>query len=275
MDLGLSGRVAIVTGTSRGIGNACAAELAAEGAHVVAVSRDAVRNADACVTLMAQAKGRVIGGRVIGAPADLNDPAAVQAVFDRTMTEFGRLDILVNCAAVIGRGDFFSFDDVKWAKLFDDKLNGAAHCIRLAAPLMRQRRWGRIINVLGGAARQPQPAAVSVGLNNAAILNLIKALAGDLARDNVLINAVIPSVIHSVRLDDTIRTEAVRTGKSDAEMRAQRVSRIPLERLGVGREDADVGAFLASAQTKPAPGGARHVDGVAAGVILERENLVA
>jgi len=58
--------------------------------------------------------------------------------------------------------------DVKWAKLFDDKLNGTARCIRLAAPLMRQRRWGRIINVLGGAARQPQPAAVSVGLNNAA-----------------------------------------------------------------------------------------------------------
>ncbi len=110
MDLGLSGRVAIVTGASRGIGNACAAELAAEGAHVVAVSRDPVLNAVACVTLMAQANGRVIG-----APADLNDPVAAHAVFDRTITEFGRLDILVNCAAVVGRGDFFSFDDVKWA----------------------------------------------------------------------------------------------------------------------------------------------------------------
>src|SRR5262245_27677169 len=152
MDLGLSGRVAIVTGASRGIGNACATELAAEGAHVVAVSRDAVSNATASITLVAQAKGRVLGG-----PADLNHPGAVRAVFDRTLTEFGRLDILVNCAAVIGRGDFFSFDDVKWARLFDDKLNVTAHCIRLATPLMRQRRWGRIVNVLGGAARQPQP----------------------------------------------------------------------------------------------------------------------
>ena len=138
------------------------------------------------------------------------------------MAEFGRLDILVNCAAVIGRGDFFSLDEAKWAQLFDDKLDGTARCIRLAVPLMRQRKWGRIVNVLGGAARQPQPAAVSVGLNNAAILNLIKAIAGDLAKDNILINAVIPSVIHSERLDETIRAEAARTGKSEAEMRAQR-----------------------------------------------------
>jgi 3-oxoacyl-[acyl-carrier protein] reductase len=262
MDLGLSGRVAIVTGASRGIGKACAAELAAEGAHVVAVSQDAARNAAACEVLMAQSKGRIVG-----APADLNDPVAAHAVFDRTMVEFGRLDILVNCAAVIGRGDFFSFDDVKWEKMFDDKLNGTARCIRLAAPLMRQRKWGRIINVLGGAARQPQPAAVSVGLNNAAILNLIKALAGDLARDNVLINAAIPSVIQSERLDDTIRAEAARTGKSEAEMRAQRVGRVPLGRMGEGREVGAVVAFLASERASFVTGCAWNVDGGAAAVI--------
>jgi 3-oxoacyl-[acyl-carrier protein] reductase len=262
MDLGLSGRVAIVTGASRGIGKACAAELAAEGAHVVAVSEDAARNAAACAELAAHAKGRVVG-----APADLNDAAAVRAMFDRTVAEFGRLDILVNCAAVIGRGDLFSLDEAKWAKMFDDKLNGTARCIRLAAPLMRQRKWGRIVNVLGGAARQPQPAAVAVGLNNAAILNLIKAVANDLAKDNVLINAVIPSVIHSERLDETIRAEAARTGKSEAEMRQQRLGRIPLGRMGEGREVGAVVAFLASERASFVTGCAWPVDGGAAAVI--------
>jgi NAD(P)-dependent dehydrogenase (short-subunit alcohol dehydrogenase family) len=220
MDLGLSGRVAIVTGASRGIGKACAAELAAEGAHVVLVSRNVARNSAACEELTPQAKGRIVG-----AVADLNDAVATHAAFSRALDDFGRIDILINCAAVIGRGDFFSFGEVAWSKAFDDKLNGTARCIRLAERPMRARKWGRIINVLGGAARQPQPAAVSVGLNNAAILNLTKAIAGDLARDNILINAVIPSVISSERLDETIRAEAARTGKSETEVRGERVAR--------------------------------------------------
>ena len=259
MDLGLAGRVAIVTGASRGIGKACAAELAAEGAAVVLLSRDGARNAAACAELASQAKDRVVG-----APADLNDEPAVRAVFARTMAEFGRLDILVNCAAVIGRGDFFALDEAKWARMFGDKLDGTARCLRLAVPLSK---WGRIVNVLGGAARQPQPAAVSVGLNNAAILNLIKAVAGDLARDNILINAVIPSVIHSERLDETIRTDAARTGKPEAEMRAARVARIPLGRMGESREVVAVVAFLASERASFVTGSAWAVDGGAAAVI--------
>jgi NAD(P)-dependent dehydrogenase (short-subunit alcohol dehydrogenase family) len=183
------------------------------------------------------------------------------------MAEFSRLDILVNCGAVIGRGDFFSLDEAKWARLFEDKLDGTARCLRHAVPLMRARKWGRIVNVLGGAARKPQPAAVSVGLNNAAILNLIKAVAADLAKDGILINAVIPSVVHSERLDETIRAEAARSGKSEAQARAARVSRIPLGRMGEGREVGAVVAFLASERASFVTGSAWSVDGGAAAVI--------
>jgi NAD(P)-dependent dehydrogenase (short-subunit alcohol dehydrogenase family) len=171
------------------------------------------------------------------------------------------------CCARRGRGDFFSLDEAKWARVFEDKLDGTARCIRLAVPLMRSRKWGRIVNVLGGAARQPQPAAVSVGLNNAAILNLIKAIAGDLAKDGILINAVIPSVVHSERLDETIRAEAARSGKTEAEARAARVARIPLGRMGEGREVGAVVAFLASERASFVTGSAWAVDGGAAAVI--------
>jgi len=121
--------------------------------------------------------------------------------------------------------------------------------------------------VLGGAARQPQAAAVSVGLNNAALLNLTKAVAGDLAKDNILINAVIPSVIQSERLDETIRAEAARLYKSEAEVRAQRIARIPLGRMGEGREVGAVVAFLASERASFVTGCAWNVDGGAAAVI--------
>jgi 3-oxoacyl-[acyl-carrier protein] reductase len=108
---------------------------------------------------------------------------------------------------------------------------------------------------------------VSVGLNNAAILNLIKAVAGDLAKDDILINAVIPSVIHSERLDETIRADAARTGKPEAETRAARVARIPLGRMGEGREVGAVVAFLASERASFVTGSAWAVDGGAAAVI--------
>src|SRR5262249_43650595 len=139
--------------------------------------------------------------RVLGIPADLRDDAAVGAMGARTLETFGQLDILVNNAAMVGSGDFFKLTDEQWRAMFEHKLNGTARCIRHVLPAMCARRWGRIINVTGGAARQPQAGAISVGLNNAAVLNLTKAIASEVAKDNVLVNAVIPSVIHTERLD--------------------------------------------------------------------------
>src|SRR6266404_5004767 len=161
MNLGLTGRVAIVTGASRGIGRACAAELLAEGAHVVVASLDSKRNAAAC---------RELSGR----------PGRV-------------LDILVNNAALVSPGDLYTLSDEQWGRNFEKKLNGFARCMRHAIPPMRARQWGRLINITGLAGRQPQPNAVATGMNNAAILNLTKAMANDLARDGILLNAVVPT----------------------------------------------------------------------------------
>jgi NAD(P)-dependent dehydrogenase (short-subunit alcohol dehydrogenase family) len=256
MDLGLSGRVAIITGASRGIGKACAAALAAEGAHVVLASLDPKRNAEACATIKPQ-----MNARVVGLPTDITKDDAVRALFDRTMKEFGRLDILVNNAAFVGSGDFFTLDDDKMAKAFEHKLNGTVRCSRYAVPHMRARKWGRIINVAGGAAWHPQLGAITVGLNNAAMLNLTIALANDLGKDGILVNAVVPSSIRTERHDENIRNAVTKTGKTEAEVLAPRVNRIPVGRMGTSEEVADVVAFLGSERASFVNGSAWAVDG--------------
>jgi NAD(P)-dependent dehydrogenase (short-subunit alcohol dehydrogenase family) len=256
MDLGLSGRVAVITGGSRGIGRACAAALAAEGAHVVVASLDPARNAQACESITAKAKGRVLG-----IPTDLVQDSAVRALFERTLAEFGRLDILVNNAAVVGAGDFASLNEEKLAHAFEHKLNGAVRCTRYAVPPMRARKWGRIINVAGGAAWHPQLGAITVGLNNAAMLNLTMALANDLAKDGILVNAVVPSSIRTERHDDNIRQAMQKSGKSEAEVLAPRITRIPLGRMGTSEEVGAVVAFLVSERASFVTGSTWAVDG--------------
>ena len=261
MNLGLTDSVAIVTGASRGIGRACAAELLAEGAHVVVASLDPGRNAEACRKLA----GR--GGRVLGVPFDIASDDAVRLMVERTLAEFGRLDILVNNAALVSPGDLYTLSEAEWGRSFDKKLNGFARCMRHAIPPMRARKWGRIVNVAGGAGRQPQPNAVATGMNNAAILNLTKAMAGDLAKDGILLNAVVPSSTLTERLAETIRRTAAQTGKSEAEVLKERGARFPLGRLAAPEEVAAVVAFLCSERASYVLGCAWQVDGGAMAAI--------
>ena len=254
MDLGLKDRVAIVTGGSRGIGKACAKELLAEGARVVIVSKDAAVNAAAV---------RALGtpDRVLGVPADLTDDAAIAAMVARTIEKFTRIDILVNAAATVIPQDFFKMCDGELAGLLEQKFNPAARAIRHVVPHMRQRKWGRIVNISGLAGRQPHYPVVPAALNNSAMLNLTKALAAELARDNILVNAVVPYIIDTERQDDTMREWAHTTGQTEAEVRKQRVSRLPVGRMGRPEEVSAVVAFMASERASYVVGTAWYVDG--------------
>jgi len=266
MDLGLSGRVAIVTGASRGIGHACAAELAAEGAHVVAASKDAARNAETAEKLARGANGRT-PGRVIGIVADIESDASIRALVEATIAEFGRLDILVNNAALVSPGDLYTLSEVEWGRIFEKKLNGFARCMKYAIPPMRAQKWGRIVNVTGTAGRQPQPGAVATGMNNAAILNLTKAMANDLARDGILLNAVVPPATLTERRREIVRKEAAARGKPEDEVLKEAAKNFPLGRWAYPAEIAAVVAFLASERASFVIGSAWPVDGGTSAVI--------
>jgi len=256
LDLGLKDRVAIVAGGGRGIGKACAKEMLAEGAFVVLVSKNPDINAAAVRDL-----GKLHPGRVLGVPTDLADDAAIAAMTTQVVERYGRIDILVNSAATVIPQDFFKMGDGQLTNLLDQKFNPAARCIRHAVPNMRKRKWGRIINIAGLAGRQPHFTVVPAALNNSAMLNLTKALAAELAKDNILVNAVVPYIIDTERQEETMREWAQMTGQAEAEVRKQRVSRLPVGRMGRPDEVAAVVAFMASERSSYVVGTAWYVDG--------------
>ena len=137
-------------------------------------------------------------------------------------------------------------DEEHWDHAFDNKLRGTVRCIRHAVPPMRERKWGRIVNISGGAAWTPQLGAITTGMNNAAVQNLTVALANELGKDGILVNAIVPTAVRTERHDKNIRDAMAKTGQSEAEVLKPRVAKIPLGRMGTAEEIAAVVAFLAS-----------------------------
>jgi NAD(P)-dependent dehydrogenase (short-subunit alcohol dehydrogenase family) len=258
MDLGISGRVAVVTGGSRGNGLAIAEALLNEGAAVVVTGRDKARLDKACGELGKRSGGN---GRVLGVQADLGDAAAAANVVDKAVQKFGRLDILINNAAAVRPADFMSLSDELFGEVFEEKLNLYARVLRHAIPVLRKNGWGRIINISGLAGRQPHLTTITVGLNNSAVLNLTKGLAGWLAKDNITVNAVVPHLINTDTQDDTMARWAEITGQTEEQVRKERIARVPLGRLGRPEEVGAAVAFLASERASFITGAALTIDG--------------
>ncbi len=256
MDLGIAGKIALVTGASRGVGRTIAATLLREGVRVMITARNAERLEQTRAALAEETKGEVGA-----AAADLERDAEVKSMIDATVRRFGGIDILVNNAATVMPADFLALTDKEWMHVFEEKTNGYVRCLRHAIPVMKGRGWGRIINISGLGGRQPKSTTIPVGVNNAAVLNLTKSLSWLLAPEKILVNAVVPYIIDTDIQDETMARLAGLMGKSEADVRRERVAHIPVGRMGRPEEVADVVVFLASARTSYVTGAAWHVDG--------------
>ncbi len=253
MNLGLDGKIAIVTGSSRGIGRAIALALAGEGARVVLCARTAATLDDAVSA--ARAVAREHGGDAHGVVCDVTTPAGVAALVDAARAAFGGIDILVNNVGGSGARDFHDVDEADFAAALDRNLWPAFRCSRAVLPTMIARGGGAIVNITSIWGREAG-GAPAYNVAKAAELALAKAMARDLARDNIRVNAVAPGSI----LFPGGGWE--RRQKADPDGIAAFVAReIPFGRFGTPEEVADVVAFLCSSRARWVHGACVVVDG--------------
>jgi NAD(P)-dependent dehydrogenase (short-subunit alcohol dehydrogenase family) len=258
MDLQLTGRRAIVTGGSRGIGRAVARALAAEGCDVALVARDPEALARAAREL-----ARESGRRVIGVPADTGDDAAVAAMVASVAEQLGGIDVLVNAAATPNTGAPIP-DDALEAEI-NVKVRGYLRCIRAAAPYMEAQGWGRIINISGLAARQVGTIAGSV--RNVAVAAMTKNLADELGPRGINVTAVHPGMTRTERTPDALAAMAAARGMDPATLERSLAAGVAIGRMVTAAEVADVVAFLASPRSVAIAGDAIAAGGGARGAI--------
>jgi len=256
MDLGLAGKVAVVTGSSDGIGYAVARALAREGARLVLCARRE--------TLLAEARQNIVketGIDVLAVRCDVQCLDEVRNLVEETAQRFGAIHILVNNAGSVPSAKFADVDDAQWHQMLEGKLLGYLRMTREVVPHMIAAGWGRIVNVAGTAGLEPSNTAIAVGLNNAAVINWTKSLSREVVANGVLVTTVAPGSIETPRQVRNRQREASITGKSFDDLRSARVRDIPMQRLGRPEEVANVVAFLASERSSYMTGACVTVDG--------------
>ena len=241
MNIDLSGRTALVTGSTRGIGRGIAETLAGAGARVAVVGRDASRAAEVA---------SAIGRDAAGFYCDVGDVASLTAMVESVEKAFGQVDILVNNAGLTRDNILFRLKDDDWDTVLDANLRGAFVAIRAASRGMMKRRWGRIINIASIVGITGNKGQANYAASKAGLIGLTKSVAKELASRNILINAVAPGFI-----------ETDMTAAMTAEARAALSGQIPLERLGTPSDIAGAVAFLASDYASYITGQVLVVDG--------------
>jgi NAD(P)-dependent dehydrogenase (short-subunit alcohol dehydrogenase family) len=259
MQARLDGRNAIITGGSAGIGKAIAKNFLKSGANVAIVARrtDVLDAAKAEVEAEGQKAGAT--GRVIALSADIRHDKNCQNVVAEIVSAFGHVDVLVNNAGTSQRGDFLEVSDALWQDDLDLKLFSAIRLSRLLIPGMRERKWGRIINVLNLGAKAPNAGGAPTAVSRAAGMALTKILANENASHNILVNGLLVGRIRSDQWEK--RHAADPRGLTLEEWYADAAAGLNIGRFGTAEEFANMATFLASDAGSYINGTAINVDG--------------
>jgi 3-oxoacyl-[acyl-carrier protein] reductase len=251
MDLGLTDKVALVTGGSSGIGLAIAHKLAGEGCRVAIAGRNRPK-LDAAATEIPGARGFA---------ADVREPAQVSRLVEDVVTAFGRVDIVVSNAGTHLPGRLEDVETGALARHLGTKVLGAWELAKRVAPHMRRQGGGRFIVIIGQAGKVPQANGIASAISNAAQHAFVKSLSDDLARDNILVNAVCPSRIKSPLTEGLTLHNEVFLGRSLEQQETRWGAEVPLGRWGTPEDIANAVAFLASDRAAFIVGANIDVDG--------------
>ena len=257
MEVRLDGKVALITGGSLGLGKSMAMRFAEAGASVGITAR----GEEALASTAAEIRKMSGSNRVATFACDVSNSTSLEEMHKSITSELGSIDILVNNAGTSQRGPFLGVSDELWQNDLDLKLFAAIRLTRLTIPNMKEKKWGRIINVLNIGAKAPPAEGAPTAVSRAAGMALTKALAGEFAKDNILVNALLVGLIDSNQ--HLIRHQSSNsTGSYEAFLEDMATSQnIPLGRVGKAEEFADVACFMASDRASYLSGTALNVDG--------------
>jgi NAD(P)-dependent dehydrogenase (short-subunit alcohol dehydrogenase family) len=249
------GKVVVVSGGSRGIGFACAEAFAARGAQTV-LAAASEKNLDEAARRIAGAGGP----QPLTVASDLRELAGCERVHAVVAKKFGRCDVLVNSAGATRAGAFVSQPDADWQDGFALKFHACVRLCRLFWPMLREAQ-GVVVNIIGGAARTPDPGFLVGGAVNAAMNNFSKGLSGLGKREGVTVNAILPGMTETERVHQLFAQRAAANGTTPEEEREKQITREGLRRLGQPEDVADLAVFLAGARARHIQGTAIAVDG--------------
>ena len=256
MDLGLKGKTALVTASSKGIGKAVAEELATEGCNVAICSR--TKND---LENVADDLKRKYGVDVSWSVCDLNKSADIENTFNIVVKQFGKIDILVNNCGGPTSGFFRDFVEEEWMSAFEQVFLSVVRFSKLVIPGMIVKQWGRIVNISSISVKQPIDNLILSNSFRSGIIGFAKSLSNEFAKYNITVNNVAPGYTLTNRLYDLAVNRAKHSGLSHEEVLADMAKQVPMNRLARPEEIGDIVTYLCSNQAGYITGNTIHVDG--------------